>query len=146
VLLYLIAQDSGVEPLWWAWAALLGGGIATAVPFHYWWGWPGLAAAVVISAAVAALVYWLTCKGPRSIEVSTVRLRFVDLRGRVCDQFDRANVEAVELRGHLLEVIERPGRRRHVITVYNSVMPRAMLRLRNAVERYGWLQPDSAAG
>ncbi len=70
----------------------------------------------------------------------------MDLRGRVRDQFDRANVEAVELRGHLLEVIERPGRRRHVITVYNSVMPRAMLRLRNAVERYGWLQPDSAAG
>jgi hypothetical protein len=48
-LLYLIAQDAGSEPLWWAWADLLGCGIATGAPFHYWWGWPGVAAAAVTS-------------------------------------------------------------------------------------------------
>jgi hypothetical protein len=141
VLLYLVAQDSVVEPLWRAWAALFGCGIATGAPFHYWWGWPGVAAAAVTSASAAALVFWLTCRGPRSCEVSPARLRFLDLRGRVCDQFDRGDVEAVELSSRLLTVIE-PARRRHAIAVDNVMMPRAVSRLRNALRRHGWLPPD----
>jgi hypothetical protein len=143
VLLFLVAQDSVVEPLWWAWAAFCGCGIATGAPFHYWWGWPGLVAAAVISVSVAALVFWLTCKGPRSVEVSPARLRFTDLRGRVCDQFDRTDVKSVELSRHLLTVTG-PSGRKHAITVDSMVVPRGVPRFRDALRRHGWLPPAPA--
>jgi hypothetical protein len=44
----------------------------------------------------------------------------------VCEQFDRTEVEAVELGSRLLTIIE-PSRRRHAIAADNLVMPRATL-------------------
>jgi hypothetical protein len=67
----------------------------------------------------------------------------VDLRGRVCDQFDRTDAEAVELGSRLLTIFE-PSRRRRAIAVDNLVMPRATLRLRDVLRRQGWLPPAPA--
>jgi hypothetical protein len=141
VRLYLIGLDPKGEALAPAFAAGLVCEIAAVVPCHHWWGGPGLGAAAGMSALAAALAYVLSCRGlPRSVEVGGARLRVLDGRGRPCSQFGRADVETVELGNGILRVIER-GRRRQEIAVYNSFRPGAVPRLRDALERHGWLSP-----
>lgn len=146
VRLYVMTQDATVEPLWTAYVALFLCWIATMPLSHHWFGWRGTVAATAISALIAALVYWLTRKGP-SMEVSDTRLRLVDHRGRVCDQFERADVSTLDWNGSLLWISTPTFRHRYAITV-RDVAPRRVLRLRTALECHGWLQPESkqAAG
>jgi hypothetical protein len=141
VRLYAMTQDGMVEPLWSASMVLAACWIVTLPTLHYGFGWPGTAAAAAISFSIAALVYWRTCKGPRSMEVSDTRLRLVDHRGRVVDQFERADVSTLEWNGTLLHISTPASWHRYVITVHD-VAPHRVLRLRTALERHGWLQPE----
>jgi hypothetical protein len=140
VRLYVMTEDATSEPLWNAFIVLLLCWIATMPLFHYWWGWPGVTGAAAISAFLAALVYWRTCKGLRSVEVSDARLRLVDHRGRVCDQYERSDVSILEFDGTLLWISTPTWRHRYAITL-SGVAPARVLRLRAALERYGWLSP-----
>jgi hypothetical protein len=141
VRLYVMTEDAMLEPLWSAEVVLLLCWIATVALFHYWWGWPGVTGAAVISFFLAALVYWGSCKGPRSMEVSDARLRLVDHRGRVCGQYERAEVRNLEFERSELLINLPAWRHRYAINLYH-VAPGRVLRLRTALERHGWLQPD----